>query len=399
MQPELLRSFLERFASGKATDEERQQFMDWLQTAPVSEVESIMEEYNAIAIEEPIAAEEADPQLVSGIEAALNQYEIGKEQLPVKGHILSWKGLFRVAAALLIGITGISTYFVLSTKDHPLAQQQAQSALPVNNVTPGGDKAILTLADGSTIILDETRNGQVAKQGGTQIAKQGNGQIVYNASDEKAGEVVFNTLTTPRGGQFQIILPDGSKVWLNAVSSIRYPTAFTGNERKVEVTGEVYFEIAQDANKPFKVNVQDIEVKVLGTHFNINAYTDEEVVKTTLLSGSVGITKSSAVVILKPGQQARAANNQPVKVIDHVDVTEEVAWKNGSFSFQKADLQTVMRQIARWYDVEIVYEGKIPARRFGGKIARSSDVSDVLKILEETGVHFRMESRKIIVRP
>jgi ferric-dicitrate binding protein FerR (iron transport regulator) len=394
MTPAQLRSFLERFASGKASDAEHQQFIDWLQTASVADVEAVQEEYRAIAATRT-TGEGADPQLASSIEAALDQYEMGKGLLPESGRTIPWRKVLKIAAVLVIGF---ATFFIVRKHDHPIAQQQ-QAQPEKNIVAPGGDKAILTLADGSTIILDDTRNGQVAKQGGTQISRQGNGQIVYHASGENTNKVVFNTLTTPRGGQFSIILPDGSKVWLNAVSSIRYPTAFTGKERKVDITGEVYFEIAQDASKPFKVSVQDMEVKVLGTHFNINAYTDEDIIKTTLLSGSISVARSGAVVTLKPGQQARAGNSQPLKVIDHVQVDEEVAWKQGYFSFYKADLQTVMRQIARWYDVEIVYEGNPPVRQFGGKIDRSANISDVLKILEETKVNFRMEHRKIIVRP
>ena len=261
------------------------------------------------------------------------------------------------------------------------------------------NKAILTLSDGSTIILDDAKNGQVAQQGGTQIAKLANGQLVYNALDGKPAEVVFNTLTTPRGGQFKLTLPDGSEVWLNASSSIKYPTAFIGNERKVEISGEAYFEIVHNAAKPFKVSVNGMEVKVLGTHFNINAYNDEASVKTTLLEGSISLTKADAATTLKPGQQAQLGNGGNIKVIDNVDIDQVVAWKNGYFSFNRADLQTVMRQIARWYDVDISYEGKIPERQFGGKIDRNSNASEVLKILEESKVHFRIEEKKIIVTP
>ena len=241
-------------------------------------------------------------------------------------------------------------------------------------------------------------NGQVAKQGGAQIEKLTNGQLVYTPLINKSDKVVFNTLATPRGGQFKLSLPDGSEVWLNAVSSIRYPTAFIGNERKVEITGEAYFEIAHDAAKPFKVIVNGTEVKVLGTHFNINAYNDEATVKTTLLEGIVSLSNAaSAVVTLKPGQQAQIGNSRDIKVINNVDIDQEVAWKNGYFSFYKADLQTVMRQIGRWYDLEILYEGKIPERQFGGKIDRNSNATEVLKILEESKVHFRIEDGKIVV--
>jgi transmembrane sensor len=181
-----------------------------------------------------------------------------------------------------------------------------------------------------------------------------NGQVAYKVIGGKQSDVLFNTLTTPRGGQFRLALPDGSEVWLNAASSIKYPTAFTGKDRKVEITGEAYFEIAHDASKPFKVRVNGMEVNVLGTHFNINAYHDEAFVNTTLLQGKVSLTKAGAVALLRPGQQARVDNTRSISVLNNVDVDQVVAWKNGYFSFEKADLQTVMRQIARWYDVDII---------------------------------------------
>jgi ferric-dicitrate binding protein FerR (iron transport regulator)/uncharacterized protein YbgA (DUF1722 family) len=340
---------------------------------------------------------EVNLNLVSHIESALDQYEIGKERKPLIVRISHYRFLFRIAAAsLIICALGISAYIALSPK-----KLNAIAKLPpvkMKNVgMPGDNKAILTLADGSTIFLDDAKNGQVAIQGGAQIAKLMNGQLVYKPLIDRPDKVVFNTLTTPRGGQFKLSLPDGSEVWLNAVSSIRYSTAFIGNERKVEITGEAYFEIAHDAAKPFKVIVNGTEVKVLGTHFNINAYNDEATVKTTLLEGSVSLSKAGTIITLKPGQQAQVGNSRDIKVIDNVDIDQEVAWKNGYFSFYKADLQTVMRQIGRWYDLEIQYEGKIPARQFGGKIDRNSKAAEVLKILEESKVHFRIEDGKIVV--
>lgn len=397
MQPAQLKLFLEKFAVGTNTETEHQQFVEWLKTAPVPEVEAILEEYN-IAIAGNSFVGEVDLSLVSHIEAALDQYEIGKERKPINGRIIPWPFFFRIAAAsLIIFISGVATYFVLRTTEHNTIVNTSSQQLK-SVVAPGGNKAILTLSDGSTIILDDAKNGRVAKQGSTQIVKLANGQLVYNASDDKPAEVVFNSLTTPRGGQFKLTLPDGSEVWLNAASSIKYPTTFIGNERKVEISGEAYFEIAHNSAKPFKVSVNGMEVKVLGTHFNINAYNDEISVKTTLLEGSISLTKAGAAITLKPGQQVQLGNGMKMKVIDNVDIDQVVAWKNGYFSFNRADLQTVMRQIARWYDVEISYEGKIPERQFGGKIDRNSNASEILKILEESKVHFSIEEKKIIVR-
>lgn len=401
MQPSQLKLFLEKFAIGTNTEAEHQQFIEWLKTAPVTDVKTILEEYNNNIAENHLSAGEVDLNLVSHIEAAIDQYELGKERKYINSKIISWRGFYRLAAAaLIIFISGTAAWFVLRTTKHNTIAKAPLRQLK-NVVAPGGNKAILTLSDGSTIILDDAKNGQVAQQGGTQIAKLANGQLVYNALDNKPAEVVFNTLTTPRGGQFKLTLPDGSEVWLNAASSIKYPTAFIGNERKVEISGEAYFEIAHNAAKPFKVSVNGMEVKVLGTHFNINAYNDEASVKTTLLEGSISLAlaKADAVTTLNPGQQAQLGNGGNIKVINNVDIDQEVAWKNGYFSFNRADLQMVMRQIARWYDVEISYEGKIPERQFGGKIDRNSNISEVLKILEESKVHFRIEEKKIIVSP
>ena len=399
MQPAQLKLFLEKFAVGTNTDVEHQQFIEWLKTAPVTDVKAILEEYNINISGNPSSAGEVDLNLLSNIEAALDQFELGKERRKENAKIIPWRVFYRIAAAsLIIFISGAAIYFALRTpKDNTIAKASPQQLK--NEAAPGGNKAILTLSDGSAIILDDAKNGQVAQQGGTQIAKLANGQLVYNALDNKLAEVVFNTLTTPRGGQFKLTLPDGSEVWLNAASSIKYPTAFIGNERKVEISGEAYFEIAHNAAKPFKVSVNGMEVKVLGTHFNINAYNDEASVKTTLLEGSVSLSEGGAVTTLKPGQQAQLRNGGNIKVINNVDIDQVVAWKNGYFSFNRSGLQTVMRQLARWYDVEISYEGKIPERQFGGKIDRNSNLSEVLKILEESKVHFRIEEKKIIVRP
>lgn len=274
-------------------------------------------------------------------------------------------------------------------------------------MAPGTNKAILTLADGKQIVLDEAKNGNLADQGNTKVIKL-NGQIAYNefamaVPNGKNAAVAYNTVTTPRGGQYQLILADGSRVWLNAESSLRFPTSFQGKERRVELAGEGYFEIAKDATKPFIVKINTTseekdEVEVLGTHFNIMAYNDEGIVKTTLLEGSVKINRNNKIAMLKPGQQAKL-QNQSIKVVEDVDTDEAIAWKNGYFQFTSANLQQVMRQIARWYDVDISYEGKIPERKFGGKISRDNNASEVLKVLELSKVKFRIENRKIIVTP
>ncbi|MEP7377201.1 MAG: FecR domain-containing protein [Chitinophagaceae bacterium] len=398
MRPIQFKSFFEKFAVGNHTESEHQQFINWLKNASIPEVETALEEYKTLIEGGYNPSKKADLNLVNDIEVALDQYQLGQGRKNKPAKIIRWKIFLRIAASLIIFIAGLAIYFSLRSSEQTALAVVLEKKVE-NDVLPGGNKAILTLSDGYAISLDDAKNGQLAQQGNAQIAKLGNGQIAYSEIEGKQSEVVFNTLTTPRGGQFRLTLPDGSQVWLNSASSIKYPTAFIGRQRKIEITGEAYFEIAHNPAKPFIVSVNEMTVKVLGTHFNINAYDDEASVKTTLLEGSVSLEKSDAVATLTPRQQAQIENSGKIKVIDNVDIDQVIAWKNGYFSFNRADLQTVMRQIARWYDVDISYEGKIPERQFGGKIDRNSNASEVLKILQETKVHFRIEGRKIIVTP
>jgi ferric-dicitrate binding protein FerR (iron transport regulator) len=232
-----------------------------------------------------------------------------------------------------------------------------------------------------------------------------NGQLLYNAGGPVKGAVTYNTMTTPKGRQFQLVLPDGSKVWLNAASSLRYPTVFAGNERTVEVTGEAYFEVARNATKPFVVKVgHETEVQVLGTHFNINSYKDEANINTTLLEGSVRVLNKGKKALLKPGQSAQVAMqaNQTagIKIVNDVDMEKVMAWKNGLFNFQDASLQEVMHQLERWYDIEVVYEKGAPEIEFVGKMERSLSLSEVLRGLQISEVHFRIEQgRRLVVMP
>lgn len=302
------------------------------------------------------------------------------------------------AAALLVGVLAGAAFLLINmnTKSSAVADNK-----PLHNVVPGGNKAVLILADGSQITLDSAGNGAIASQGNMQVIKLNSGQLAYNAgNDTKDAKVVsYNTLATPRGGQFQIILPDGTKVWLNAASSLRYPTTFAGEERKVQLVGEAYFEVAKMNGKPFSVDVNNMEIQVLGTHFNVMAYRDESSIRTTLLEGAVRINHGARLTNLRPGQQAQLRNSGEMQVLDNVDVEETVAWKNGYLQFNRESLAGVMRQVSRWYDADIAYEGQIPDRQFGGKISRNSSIDEVLKILELSNVHFRIEGKKITVTP
>jgi len=303
----------------------------------------------------------------------------------------------RVAAAVVIlFISGTACWVLFKNKDKTTAPVALSSAKP-SPVLPGGNHAILTLADGTRIVLDSIQNGNI-KGGNANINKKGP-LLVYDGSSgfETNAPVTYNTLATPRGGQYQLVLPDGSKVWLNASSSIHFPTAFTGNQRDVELTGEAYFEVAKNKEKPFHVNVKGMQVEVLGTHFNVNAYGDEGNIKTSLLEGSVKIKSGQASGLLKPGEQAILGGNVNKIEIKKADMSEVMAWKNGLFQFDDAGITTIMQEISRWYDVEIVYQGEIPVRRFEGKISRDAQLSDVLKILELSDVKFKVEGRTIVV--
>ena len=308
----------------------------------------------------------------------------------------------RVAAGILL-FAGCFIYYFVHT--HPPVKQLAlirQKPQLKNDVSPGGNKAILTLANGSKIDLNDVKNGVLASQGKTVLKKDKDGQLIYEAPDGKAKDSssIYNTITIPKGGQFQIVLSDGSKVWLNSASSITFPTAFSKTERKVTVTGEVYFEVAKNKHLPFRVVAGKQTVEVLGTHFNINAYSDEDAIKTTLIEGSVKVSADSQNAILKPEQQSSILNNKQGRIsINTVDTDDVLAWKNGNFQFEKAEIQLIMREASRWYDVDIKYESELPPRRFTGSISRNVNLSELLKMLKYTGINFKIEGKTIIVTP
>jgi ferric-dicitrate binding protein FerR (iron transport regulator) len=266
-------------------------------------------------------------------------------------------------------------------------------------INPGKNQAILTLGNGEKIILTDAINGQVASRSGVKIIKTADGQLVYDATSitNENLPLEYNTIEAPAGGQWQVRLPDGSLIFLNASSSITYPTRFVGNERKVQMIGEAYFEIAHSKNMPFRVASRGQTVEVLGTHFNVMAYADEKIIRTTLLEGSIKIINDSESKILKPGEQAQISGNK-FKVTSDVDLEEVVAWKNGYFKFNE-NLESIMAKISRWYNVDVEYRDRPSSDlTFSGKISRSRDISGILKMLEYTGdVHFSLDGRRVIV--
>ena len=310
---------------------------------------------------------------------------------PTRSHQI--KKYIAIAASVLIG--GAALFFALRTPNKPIAANPV-----VHDVLPGGNKAILTLANGQKIVLDNAKNGVIAKQGACVVNKTQNGQLEYQTQNDASAVADVNQLnmvSTPRGGEFQIVLPDGTRVWLNAESSIKYPTAFASNKRLVEITGEAYFEVAKNAAKPFIVQTHHSRVEVLGTHFDVMAYDDEAVQKTTLLEGSVKISNSTASLVLKPGQQAQLSAAQGLRLVDNVNVDEEVAWKNGLFQFSDADIKSIMRQAARWYDVQVIYQGNLPVKQYTGRISRNVKASGLLNMLRFTGVNARIEGKIIYI--
>lgn len=372
-----LQQVLERYGDGRATP------------AEVHFVETYMNYLDRMA-----PADELSGQARQDIEAEIREKLLGsirQEGAPAPllkvrhGRGFTW----RVAAAVVFALVGAATCWVLLQRSY---KQPAVTA--AHDLLPGKEKAVLKLASGQLIVLDSSR-GQIARSGGLTVNND-SGSLNYRG---KADMAELHTLSVPPGGQYQLLLPDGTHVWLNATSSITYPTAFTGAERMVAVTGEAYFEVAPMKQKPFRVkSARGSEIEVLGTHFNINAYADEPSVTATLLEGRIKFSRAGEHHLMKPGQQARLNNAGVINISSNANTEAAIAWKEGYFYFDGADLQMVMRQIARWYNVTVVYEGKIPGRKFSGEISKTNNVSLVLQMLEANRVRFEIDGNRIIVR-
>lgn len=374
--PDNQRRLIKRYKENIASEKELQALFGMINT---NEINAAIEE----DMNEEIAALNADP-LVHPYKKKISWYK------------------YLVAAMILMAVTAGAFYLYPSKPD-----TQTKVSKAINDILPGKNMAYLTLSNGKKIILNNLSNGVVLQEGDINITKAASGQIVYSGTDktDEPGntENAFNLIETPTGGQYQVVLPDGTRLWLNAASSLKYPTSFKGaKNRKVELTGEAYFEVAKNKAQPFIVKTGSQEVQVLGTHFNINSYADEPEVKTTLLEGSVRVTaidmngQQKAQGILKPGQQC-VLTGAAIK-IKNVDTDEAVAWKNGQFMFTSEPLNAIMRKVSRWYNVEVDYKGAVANKKFTGTVSRYSNVSEVLQTLELTnGVHFKLSGRKITV--
>lgn len=373
MQPKNAKELLKKYREGTATDAEKELLGDWVLFGKLKTLDLTDEE-----LEQELAL----------LDAGLDLHRKKVTRL--------WPRI--AAAASIILALSIGGYFIVH-KEKP-AQQIAQNQ--IHDIAPGSNKATLTLSDGRKIILSDAHNGTIASQGHTLIDKTADGKLVYTGNSPSgmgSGEpaVAYNILTTKRGEQYQVILPDGSMAFLNAASSLRYPVAFTGKNRTVELTGEGYFEVVHNAKQPFRVVTTGEVVEDIGTHFNINAYSDEPKITTTLLEGAVRVSDGNGGAFLKPGEQAIMKNNT-ISVVK-TDVADAVAWKNGFTTFENDDIHGVMRQIARWYDVKVVYEGVIPQKHFSGAVSRSANLSEVLKVLELSDIHFKVQGKTITVMP
>ncbi len=404
------RFLLQRYASGDASPEERAELFTWIRKSGDHELTAYLKEMLESAT--PTEAYDQD-RWDRMLKKIMGGDERGSIPFKTRRKFHVWT---KIAAAVFVGLSlSFAVYWFLSRDTESSITEIADVSIRYkNDVSPGSNKATLTLADGREIILDNVQSGKFAQQGNTKIIKLDNGQLLYSDSLAKAihperDSIIFkssqiNTLTTPRGGQHQLNLPDGTKVWLNAASSISFPAAFRSKERRVDITGEAYFEVAKNPGKPFIVNINNkAEVSVLGTHFNINAYDNENFIKTTLLEGSVEVSLPGPLVsssprpsvILKPGQQAQLTKNNELKILE--DDGEATAWKDGFFIFKSVDIKAIMRQVARWYDIEVIYADPPIADTFSGKISRSVNLSQLLKVLEKSEVHFAIEGRKIRV--
>ena len=382
------------------TELEHQQFISYLYSLPDYKIKQILQKYSAHFENATDGDSFPHPELSDRIERMLDEMDatIGfqRKEDNLRGNkiVQLWK--YTAAAAVLLLIGTAAFLFFKQKAQVPKPQLALEAA---GRIVPGSNKAMLTLANGKSIILSNMANGRLANQNTFGIDKLKDGELAYTKTHESSSSgnipAGYNILTTPRGGKYTITLPDGTKVWLNASTTLKFPAVFAGNVRVVDLSGEAYFEVSKNKLKPFIVNMNHTRIEVLGTHFNVMAYGDEPATQATLLEGSVRVSDGKASRLIIPGQQAVV--NGGISVID-ADTNQVMGWKNGNFAFNYEQIHTVMNKISRWYDVDIEYRGKVTQEEFVGVVPRSKNLSDVLHTLQLTGlVHFKIEERRIIV--
>ncbi|WP_205512841.1 FecR family protein [Longitalea arenae] len=399
--PNRIAQLISKYLNDELNDQEKQELDEWVQQS-----EDHRHFFRQFTDEEAFAATLEEYETSQGIVLSKIKEAITfEDQSRSKARMIWWlnpRKLTAVAASVIIA-GGALVWWNVNKKEKQLTE--AATVQPAYNGHPASEGAVLKLADGKEIILDSVQNGAVAIQGNAEVMKQG-GLLSYN-NNKTGNTVLYNTLSTPRGKIYKLLLPDSSKVWLNAASSIRFPTAFTENRRSVEITGEVYFEVAavrlaSGEKMPFEVIAdQRAMINVLGTHFNVNAYNNETSLRTTLLEGRVSIQlmqeESGKPVILKPGEQAQINAHTAGIAVHHTNISKVMGWKDGFFSLDDLSLSALMREVERWYDVEVVYEHGIPVKTFFGKVNRDLSLFDFMEGLKDWGVRFRMEGRKVII--
>jgi len=391
---ERVKTLLKIYSEGRSTHAEEQELFDLINIREDSDI--IKEHIKNIVSEESMGNNHSDRNWELLYQKILER----KSEFTEKPKVRKVFWMRWVAAASVLLLLGTGYYFMNGLKSHDQKMTKTESAKPVNIAPPTSSNAVLTLANGQVVVLDSAGNGTIVKQGSVDIVKLADGQIAYKGIGQNTG---YNTLSNPRGSKVvSIVLSDGSKVWLNAASNIRYPVAFSGKERKVEISGEAYFEVAHNAAKPFIVQKGETEVRVLGTHFNVEAYDDESSLDVTLLEGSVSVATQKSISrpkVIRPGEQAQVRQDGNIKLASSVNLNEVMAWRDNMFSFNGADIETIMRQVSRWYNVEVVFKKPV-TEKFYAEVSKNTNISTLLKMLEATkAVHFKMEGDVIVVTP
>lgn len=384
-----MEELISKYNSGQCTAEEKKLVEDWYQSFEWNDKGNSLNEENIERIKREV-----------WFAIQKSKIAVAPKNIPVifqkPASSLSWWQIAS-AAAIITAIAAIVFFQTGPSKKIATAKLVETKQPEAKAIQPGTSKAQLVLANGSVVSLDSARNMQLQEEDGTNIDKQ-SGKLVYKDAAAGNGKILFNTLSTPRGGEYQLVLPDGSKVWLNAASSIKFPTRFEGKERTVFLHGEAYFEVAKNKQMPFYVKLDnDIAVEVTGTHFNIMGYSDETEIKTTLEEGSVKVTHKNNTVLLSPSKQATMKRGDESLAVSNADVAKELAWKNGMIEFEGEALPYIMRQLGRWYDVNINFANGIPKGTYKGAIRRQAPLSDVLEILKLAGVKFKMENKNLTV--
>jgi len=390
MQKQEVQILVEKYLDNVASEEETVRLFQWYRTE------------SSQASEWELDSFQSEEQLKSLIYAKIMEHSEIEVDEPKRNSVYT----ISLITTLLVCLFGALYFYSYQDQISKKLPAKSNAKIELTDIQPGGNKAILTLADGTKIELDGSENGMIVNQGGIKVHKNSDGIIEYtfssqgNNTSDKIEEVnhVFNTIETPVGGKYQLNLADGTKVWLNSSSTLRFPIVFTEGNREVELKGEAYFEVSKYLGKKFSVRSANQSVEVLGTHFNINAYSDEKSIKTTLLEGKIRVIElnSNDSKLLKPGEQSMV--NKSIR-IEQIDTQAEIAWKEGYFNFKNADIETVMRQLGRWYGVKTRYEGSLPENNFTGSLSTNLTLLEVLEVLEKSNINFRLEGREVIVMP